>query len=98
MTDVGIESTTEAMPLRWDGYGINGAGGKRLFSVPIGMLAAVSAEQIGERIVTATNERPALLARVARLLRDIDIAAKLRASRDAQALYAVLALPPASAA
>jgi PTS system nitrogen regulatory IIA component len=38
------------------------------------------------------------LARVARLLRDIDIAAKLRASRDAQALYAVLALPPASAA
>lgn len=38
------------------------------------------------------------LARVARLLRDQDIAQKLRATRDAQALYAVLALPPASAA
>lgn len=38
------------------------------------------------------------LARVARLLRDPDVAKKLRASRDAQAIYAVLALPPASAA
>jgi PTS system nitrogen regulatory IIA component len=38
------------------------------------------------------------LARVARLLRDPDIAAKLRESRDMDALYAVLALPPASAA
>ncbi len=38
------------------------------------------------------------LARVARLLRDQDVAAKLRQSRDADALYAVLALPPASAA
>src|SRR6201997_1517765 len=38
------------------------------------------------------------LARVARLLRDQDIARKLRASRDAQAIYSVLALPPASAA
>jgi PTS system nitrogen regulatory IIA component len=38
------------------------------------------------------------LARVARLLRDQDIASKLRASRDAQSLYAVLALPPATAA
>ncbi len=38
------------------------------------------------------------LARVARLLRDADIAEKLRQSRDADALYAVLALPPASAA
>jgi PTS system nitrogen regulatory IIA component len=38
------------------------------------------------------------LARVARLLRDPDIARKLRGSRDAEALYAVLALPPASAA
>jgi PTS system nitrogen regulatory IIA component len=38
------------------------------------------------------------LARVARLLRDSDVAKKLRASRDAQAIYAVLALPPASAA
>ena len=38
------------------------------------------------------------LARVARLLRDQDIASKLRASRDAEALYAVLALPPATAA
>ena len=31
-------------------------------------------------------------------LRDQDIAKKLRASRDAQAIYSVLALPPASAA
>jgi PTS system nitrogen regulatory IIA component len=38
------------------------------------------------------------LARVARLLRDPDVANKLRASRDAEALYAVLALPPATAA
>lgn len=38
------------------------------------------------------------LARIARLLRDQDIARKLRASRDAQAIYSVLALPPASAA
>jgi PTS system nitrogen regulatory IIA component len=38
------------------------------------------------------------LARVARLLRDPDIAHKLRASRDAEALYAVLAMPSASAA
>jgi PTS system nitrogen regulatory IIA component len=38
------------------------------------------------------------LARVARLLRDPEIARKLRESRDAEALYAVLALPSASAA
>ncbi|TAK46706.1 MAG: PTS IIA-like nitrogen-regulatory protein PtsN [Xanthobacteraceae bacterium] len=38
------------------------------------------------------------LARVARLLRDQEIAKKLRASRDAQAIYAVLALPSATAA
>jgi nitrogen PTS system EIIA component len=38
------------------------------------------------------------LARVARLLRDSTIADKLRASQDAEALYAVLAMPPASAA
>jgi nitrogen PTS system EIIA component len=38
------------------------------------------------------------LARVARLLRDPDVAQKLRQSRDADALYAVLALPSASAA
>jgi nitrogen PTS system EIIA component len=38
------------------------------------------------------------LARVARLLRDPDIASKLRDSRDAEAIYAVLAMPPASAA
>src|SRR5579864_6370600 len=38
------------------------------------------------------------LARVARLLRDQDVAKKLRASREAQAIYSVLALPPASAA
>jgi PTS system nitrogen regulatory IIA component len=38
------------------------------------------------------------LARVARLLRDPDIARKLRDSRDADALYAVLALPSATAA
>jgi nitrogen PTS system EIIA component len=38
------------------------------------------------------------LARVARLLRDPDIARKLRESHDAEAIYAVLALPSASAA
>jgi PTS system nitrogen regulatory IIA component len=38
------------------------------------------------------------LARVARLLRDTDVAHKLRDSRDAEALYAVLAMPSASAA
>jgi PTS system nitrogen regulatory IIA component len=38
------------------------------------------------------------LARVARLLRDPEVARKLRESRDAEALYAVLALPPATAA
>lgn len=38
------------------------------------------------------------LARVARLLRDPDVARKLRQSRDADALYAVLAMPSASAA
>jgi PTS system nitrogen regulatory IIA component len=38
------------------------------------------------------------LARVARLLRNPEIARKLRDCRDAEALYAVLALPSASAA
>jgi nitrogen PTS system EIIA component len=38
------------------------------------------------------------LARIARLLRDRDIASKLRDSRNAEAIYAVLALPSASAA
>jgi PTS system nitrogen regulatory IIA component len=38
------------------------------------------------------------LARVARLLRDPDVANKLRESRDADALYAVLTLPPSQAA
>ena len=34
----------------------------------------------------------------ARLLRDAEVAHKLRESRDADAIYSVLALPPASAA
>lgn len=38
------------------------------------------------------------LARVARLLRDPENARRLRESRDAEALYAVLAAPPASSA
>jgi PTS system nitrogen regulatory IIA component len=38
------------------------------------------------------------LARVARLLRDPDVANKLRESRDADALYAVLTIPPSQAA
>jgi len=38
------------------------------------------------------------LARVARLLRDPEIARKLRDSRDAEAMFAVLTLPSASAA
>src|ERR1700719_1959669 len=38
------------------------------------------------------------LARIARLLRDPSVAHKLRASHDAESLYAVLAMPSASAA
>jgi PTS system nitrogen regulatory IIA component len=38
------------------------------------------------------------LARVARLLRDADVVSKLRASRDAEALYAVLAMQSSQAA
>jgi len=38
------------------------------------------------------------LARVARLLRDAEVARKLRESRDAEALHAVLALPSVTAA
>src|SRR5918996_931780 len=38
------------------------------------------------------------LARIARLLRDPEVARKLRDSRDVDALYAVLAMPSASAA
>jgi len=38
------------------------------------------------------------LARVARLLRDSNIAGKLRESRDADAIYAVLSMPPTGAA
>jgi len=38
------------------------------------------------------------LARVARLLRDPEVARKLRDSRDSDALYAVLMMPPASSA
>ena len=38
------------------------------------------------------------LARVARLFKDADVVRKLRNSRDAEALYAVLAMPSASAA
>ena len=48
--------------------------------------------------VAATADHLKALARIARLLRDQDVAKKLRASRDAQAIYSVLALPPASAA
>jgi nitrogen PTS system EIIA component len=38
------------------------------------------------------------LARIARLLRDSNVAHKLRASHDSESLYAVLAMPSASAA
>jgi PTS system nitrogen regulatory IIA component len=38
------------------------------------------------------------LARVARLLRDPEIARKLRESRDSDAIFAVLSMPPASSA
>jgi nitrogen PTS system EIIA component len=47
---------------------------------------------------TAGADHLKALARVARLLRDPDVARKLRESRDAEALYAVLAVPSASAA
>src|SRR5919198_108557 len=49
----------------------------------------------------ARLERPVdfeALARVARLLKEADVVRKLRDSRDAEALYAVLAMPSASAA
>ncbi len=36
------------------------------------------------------------LAKIARLLRDQDVARKLRASTDAQAIYSVLSMPPAT--
>jgi nitrogen PTS system EIIA component len=47
---------------------------------------------------TAGADHLKALARIARLLRDPDIGQKLRASQDTDALYAVLALPSASAA
>jgi len=47
---------------------------------------------------TAGADHLKALARVARLLRDADVVRKLRDSRDAEALYAVLAMPSASAA
>ena len=47
---------------------------------------------------TAGADHLKALARIARLLRDPDVGQKLRASQDAEALYAVLALPSASAA
>ncbi len=47
---------------------------------------------------TAGADHLKALARIARLLRDPDIGQKLRASQDAEALYAVLALPSATAA
>ena len=47
---------------------------------------------------TAGADHLKALARIARLLRDPDVAQKLRTSQDAEALYAVLALPSASAA
>jgi nitrogen PTS system EIIA component len=47
---------------------------------------------------TAGADHLKALARVARLLRDPDVAQKLRTSDDADALYAMLALPSATAA
>ncbi len=47
---------------------------------------------------TAGADHLKALARIARLLRDPDVAQKLRESQNADALYAVLAVPSASAA
>jgi PTS system nitrogen regulatory IIA component len=47
---------------------------------------------------TAGADHLKALARVARLFKDADVVRKLRNSRDAEALYAVLAMPSASAA
>ena len=47
---------------------------------------------------TAGADHLKALARVARLLRDADVVRKLRDSRDAEALYAVLAMPSSEAA
>jgi len=54
-----------------------------------------SEEAVGEVTIRVGRER---LVEVARLLRDPTVAHKLRASEDAEALYAVLAMPSASAA
>ena len=48
--------------------------------------------------VPASADHLKALARVARLLREPAVAHKLRASHDAESLYAVLAMPSASAA
>jgi nitrogen PTS system EIIA component len=45
---------------------------------------------------TAGADHLKALARVARLLRDADVARKLRESRDAEAIYAVLTMEPAT--
>ena len=47
---------------------------------------------------TAGADHLKALARIARLLRDTEVVKKLRQSQDAEAIYAVLALPSASAA
>jgi nitrogen PTS system EIIA component len=47
---------------------------------------------------TAGADHLKALARVARLLRDPDVARKLRESRDAEAIYAVLTMEPATGA
>jgi nitrogen PTS system EIIA component len=47
---------------------------------------------------TAGADHLKALARAARLFKDADVVRKLRNSRDAEALYAVLAMPSASAA
>lgn len=47
---------------------------------------------------TAGADHLKALARIARLLRDTEVVKKLRQSHDAEAIYAVLALPSASAA
>ena len=64
----------------------------------------LTAMQAIDKIMELERERPPERTFIARKIapafgeRDQDVAKKLRASRDAQAIYSVLALPPASAA
>jgi PTS system nitrogen regulatory IIA component len=76
----------------WSGRSISRRSTASLDGQPVDLIFLLLASE------TAGADHLKALARIARLLRDPDVAQKLRASQDAEALYAVLALPSASAA